>query len=91
MGNTTSALKAARQARRRTEINKASRTRLKSTVRKVETAIAGGDKAAAMAALKEAQPVMMRSSQKGIAHKKTMSRKVSRLSQRIKGIGAEPA
>jgi len=88
MANTSSAQKAARQAARRTAVNKARRSRLRSTVRDVEAAIAAGDKSAAEQALKAAEPVMMRSAQKGVVHKKTMSRKVSRLAARIKTIGA---
>lgn len=88
MANTSSAQKAARQAARRTAVNKTRRSRLRSTVRNVEVAIAAGDKAAAEQALKAAEPVMMRSAQKGVTNKKTMSRKVSRLVARIKTIGA---
>ncbi len=88
MANTSSAQKAARQTARRTAVNKARRSRLRSTVRDVEVAIAAGDKAAAEKALKAAEPVMMRSAQKGVVHKKTMSRKVSRLAARIKSIDA---
>jgi small subunit ribosomal protein S20 len=88
MANTSSAKKAVRQIVRRTEVNKARRTRVRSSVRKVEEAIAAGDKAAAEAALKAAQPELMRSAQKGILHKNTASRKVSRLSHRIKAMGA---
>jgi small subunit ribosomal protein S20 len=83
MANTKSAKKAVRQATRRTAVNKARRTRLKSSVRKVEEAIASGDKKAAAAALKDAEPVIVRTAQKGIAHRKTASRKVSRLAKRI--------
>ncbi len=88
MANTRSAKKAVRQIARRTEINKARRTRMRSSVRKVEEAIASGDKAAAEAALRAAQPELMRSAQKGVLHKNTASRKVSRLSHRISQMGA---
>jgi small subunit ribosomal protein S20 len=88
MANTKSAKKATRQATRRTEVNKARRTRLRSSVRKVEEAIASGDKAAATAALKAAEPVIARTAQKGIVHRKTASRKVSRLVKRIGTMGA---
>lgn len=91
MANTKSAQKAARQAIKRTEVNKARRSRLRSTMRAVETAIDSGDKSAAETALKAAEPLMMKSAQKGIVHKKTMSRKVSRLAARIKTIGAASA
>lgn len=86
MANTSSAKKAARQMVRRTEINKGRRTRLKSEVKKVEEAIAAGNKDAAIAALKAAEPVLARSGQKGVVHKKTASRKTSRLAQRIKAM-----
>lgn len=88
MANTSSAQKAGRQTARRTAVNKARRSRLRSTVRDVEAAIAAGDKTAAEQALKAAEPIMMRSAQKGVVHKKTMSRKVSRLAARIKSIDA---
>ncbi len=88
MANTKSAKKAARQAERRTLINKARRSRVRTCVRKVEEAIASGDKAAAAFALREAQPEIMRSASKGIIHKNTASRKISRLSARIKALGA---
>ena len=83
MANTSSAKKAARQAVRRTEINKSRRTRLKNEVKSVEVAIAAGDKTSAIAALKSAEPVMARTAQKGVIHPKTASRKVSRLTKRI--------
>ena len=86
MANTSSAKKAARQMVRRTEINKARRTRLKTEVKKVEEAIAGGNKDAALAALKAAEPVLARSGQTGVVHKKAASRKTSRLAQRVKAM-----
>jgi len=88
MANTRSAKKAVRQIARRTEVNKARRSHMRSSVRKVEEAIAAGDKAAAEAALRVAQPELMRSAQKGVLHKNTASRKVSRLSHRISQMGA---
>lgn len=88
MANTRSAKKAIRQTARRTEINKSRRSRVRSIVRKVEEAIAGGDQAAAAEALKTAQPELMRGAQKGIVHKNTASRKISRLASRIKALGA---
>lgn len=88
MANTSSAQKAARQTIRRTEVNKARRSRMKSTVRSVEEAISAGDQAKAAEALRAAEPILMRTAQKGIVHKKTMSRKVSRLASRIKGMSA---
>lgn len=86
MANTTSAKKAARRAVRRTEINKSRRSALKTEVRKVEEAIASGDKTKAAAALKVAEPLLMRTAQKGVLHKRAASRKVSRLTARVKGL-----
>jgi small subunit ribosomal protein S20 len=83
MANTKSAKKAARQTVRRTNANKARRSRARSYSRKVEEAIASGDKAAAAAALKEAEPVLARTAQKGLVHRKTASRKVSRLAKHV--------
>jgi small subunit ribosomal protein S20 len=83
MANTKSARKAARKIARRTQINKARRSRLRSFVGKVEDAIAAGDRNQAMAALQAAEPVIMRSAQNGVVHRSTASRKVSRLSHRI--------
>jgi small subunit ribosomal protein S20 len=83
MANTKSARKAARQAIRKTEINKSRRTALRNSMRKVEEAIASGDRAAASAALKSAEPAIMRAAQIGVVHKNNASRKVSRLTHRI--------
>jgi small subunit ribosomal protein S20 len=83
MANTTSAKKATRKIARRTEVNKARRSRMRTFLRKVEEAIASGDKASATEALKAAQPEIMRAAQKGVVHKNTASRKVSRLAHRI--------
>ena len=83
MANTSSARKATRKIARKTEINKARRTLLRNSVRKVEEAIASGDGAAAAAAMKAAEPVIMRAAQRNVVHKNTASRKVSRLSHRI--------
>jgi small subunit ribosomal protein S20 len=88
MANTKSAKKAARQAERRTLINKSRRSRMRTFVRKVEEAIASGDRDAANVALREAQPEIMRSASKGLLHKNTASRKISRLSARIKTLAA---
>jgi len=87
MANTKSAKKAARQATRRTVVNKARRTRLRSSVRRVEEAIASGNKEAAAAALKEAEPVIARTAQKGIVHHNSASRKMSRLAKRVGAMG----
>ena len=68
MANTSSARKAARKIARRTEVNKGRRSKMRSFLRKVEEAIAAGDRTQALAALKEAEPVIMRSAQKGVVH-----------------------
>lgn len=83
MANTKSAKKAARQTVRRTNANKGRRSRARSYARKVEEAIEAGDKKAAAAALKEAELVLARTAQKGLLHRKTASRKVSRLAKRV--------
>lgn len=83
MANTPSAKKAARKIARRTVVNGARRSRMRTFLRKVEEAIASGDKSAAAAALQAAQPELMRAAQKGVVHKNTASRKVSRLAHRI--------
>lgn len=88
MANTKSAKKAARQTLRRTEINKSRRTRMRTAVRKAEEAITGADAKLAIAALVAAQSELMKAAQKGIVHKNTASRKVSRLSKRIKALEA---
>ena len=87
MANTSSARKAARKIARRTEINKGRRSKLRSFVRKVEEAIDAGDRAQALAALREAEPVIMRSAQKGVVHRNAASRKVSRLTHRVAQLG----
>jgi small subunit ribosomal protein S20 len=83
MANTKSAKKAARQSARRTVINKARRTRVRSAVRKIEEAIASGDRAAAVAAMAEAEPALIRAANHGIVHRNAARRKVSRLAHRI--------
>jgi small subunit ribosomal protein S20 len=83
MANTTSAKKATRKIARRTEVNKARRTRMRSEVRKVEEAIASGDRKSASAALRQAEPEIMRAAQKGVIHKASASRKISRLAHQI--------
>jgi len=88
MANTKSAKKMVRKIARRTEVNKSRRSRVRTFVRKVEEAVASGDKAAAITALKAAEPEIMRSVQKGVLHKNTASRKVSRLAARVKGVAA---
>ena len=86
MANTKSAARADRVAKRRNIVNKSRSTRLKSTVRKVEEAIGAGDKSVAEAALRSAEPVLMRSAQKGVVHKRAASRKVSRLTARVRSM-----
>lgn len=88
MANTKSAKKAARQTIRRTEVNKSRRSRMRTFIRKVEEAIATGDHSAAFAALQAAQPEVMRAAQKGILHKNTASRKVSRLNKSVLALKA---
>lgn len=88
MANTSSAKKATRKIARRTEVNKSRRSRVRNFVRKVEEALASGDKTAATAAFAAAQPELMRAATKGILHKNTASRKVSRLAQRLKTLNA---
>jgi small subunit ribosomal protein S20 len=83
MANTSSAKKAARKIVRRTVINRNRVGRVRTYVRKVEEALAAGDKAAASAALKEAEPELMRAASKGVVHKNTASRKVSRLAAQV--------
>lgn len=88
MANNPSARKRIRQTEKRTLRNAARRSRLRTFIKKVETAIAGGDHETARAALREAQPEMQRAAGKGIVHLNTVSRKISRLSSRIKALGA---
>jgi small subunit ribosomal protein S20 len=83
MANTPSAKKAVRKISRRTAVNKNRRTRMRGFIRKVEEAVAAGDKKTADEALKSAQPEIMRAAGKGILHKNTASRKISRLAKRI--------
>jgi small subunit ribosomal protein S20 len=87
MANTPQSKKRARQSERRLTINKARRSRIRTYLRKVEEAIASGDKEAAQAALRAAQPELMRGVTKGVFHKNTASRKMSRLSSRVKSLG----
>jgi small subunit ribosomal protein S20 len=72
----------------RTDVNKARRTRVRGFIRKVEEAIASGDGKAANEALRAAQPEMMRAATKGVMHANTVSRKISRLSSRVKAVSA---
>ena len=88
MANTLSAKKRVRQINRKTEFNKARRSRIRTFVKRVEDCLLKGDSDAAVKALKEAQPEIQRGVSKGILHKNTASRKISRLSNRIKSISA---
>lgn len=88
MANTKSAKKATRKIAQRTEVNKARRSRMRSHVRVVEEAIVAGDKPAAEAAFKQAEPLLVRTGQYGIIHKRAAARKVSRLSARVKAMSA---
>ncbi|MCH2067915.1 30S ribosomal protein S20 [Shimia sp.] len=86
MANSPQAKKRARQNERRLEVNKARRSRIRTFIRKVEEAIESGDKASASAALKAAQPELMRGVSKGVYHKNTAARKMSRLAARVKAL-----
>lgn len=88
MANSPSSKKRARQAEGRAEVNKARRSRMRTFIRKVEEAIATGDSAAAAEALRLAQPEIMRSVSRGVVHANTASRKISRLSGRVKALQA---
>ncbi|MGY3438420.1 MULTISPECIES: 30S ribosomal protein S20 [unclassified Marinovum] len=87
MANTPQSKKRARQNEKRALINKARRSRIRGQLRKVEEAIASGDKDAATSALRAAQPELMRGVSRGVMHKNTASRKMSRLSARVKALG----
>jgi small subunit ribosomal protein S20 len=89
MANTSSAKKAARKIARRAEVNGKRITRVRTYVRKVDEAIASGNKDAAAAALKAAEPELMRAASKGVIPKKTASRKVSGLSARVRAVAAK--
>ena len=86
MANSPQAKKRARQIERRTAVNKTRKSRIRTFLRKVEEAIESGDKDAAVYAFRAAQPELMRGVTKGIFHKNTASRKVSRLASRVKAI-----
>lgn len=86
MANTPQSKKRARQSERRADVNKSRRSRIRTFLRKVEEAIESGDRNAATAALRAAQPELMRGVTKGIFHKNTATRKMSRLSARVKAI-----
>jgi len=88
MANTASARKRIRQTKVRTERNHARKSRMRTFIKKLETAIAGGDKASAAAALRAAQPEMQRAAGKGVVHANTVARKLSRLSAKVKALPA---
>ena len=86
MANSPSSRKRALQAERRAEINKGRRSRMRTFIRKVEEALASGDAAVASAALRAAQPEIMRNVSSGVVHKNTASRKISRLAGRVNAL-----
>jgi small subunit ribosomal protein S20 len=88
MANTDSAKKRIRQIARRTDVNRARMGRVRTYMRSVEEAIASGDKVGAEAAFKVMQPELMRGARRGLVHRNLVARKLSRLSKRIKGLGA---
>jgi small subunit ribosomal protein S20 len=88
MANSPSSRKRARQIERRTAVNKMRRSRIRTFLRKVEEAIASGDSKLAGEALRSAQPEVMRGVSRGVLHKNTASRKISRLAARVKALGA---
>lgn len=88
MANTPSAKKAARKIERRTEVNRARRSRVRTFLRKLEDAISAGDVANATLAFKAAEPEIMRAVTKGVLHKNTAARKVSRLASRVAKLSA---
>lgn len=88
MANHMSAKKRIRQIERRTQVNRTRVSRIRTFVRKVEEAIAGGDKEQAAAAFRDVQPELMRGANRGVLHPNTVSRRLSRLSRRIKAMNA---
>ena len=91
MANTASARKRIRQTEKRTARNRARRSRVRTFLRKVELAISGGDKTQAQEAFRAAQPELQRAVTKGVFHRNTVARKLSRLSTRIKSLGGAPS
>jgi len=87
MAQHKSAKKRIRQTARRTDVNRARLSKIRTSIKKVETAIASGDKKAAEAALRAAQPVIQGSARKSVLHRNTAARKVSRLAARVKALG----
>lgn len=88
MANTKSAKKATRKIARRTQVNRNRMSRVRTFVRKAEEALAAGDKAAAGEALRAVQPELMRAVSRGVLHRNTASRKISRLAARVKALSA---
>jgi small subunit ribosomal protein S20 len=88
MANTVSAKKAVRKIERKTAVNRDRRSKMRSYIRRVDEAVASGDHAAAAAALKDAQPLIMRAANAGIVHKNAAARKVSRLTRKVKALEA---
>ena len=88
MANTKSAQKAVRKIARRTAVNKSRRSEMRTFVRKVEEALAAKDAAGAASALSAAEPLVARAAQKGILHRHTASRKISRLTKRVKALAS---
>ncbi len=88
MANTVSAKKMTRKIAKRTAVNTTRRSRVRTFIRKVEEAIASGDSKAASEALKSAQPEIMRAANRGVLHKNTASRKISRLASRVKSLAS---
>lgn len=86
MANHASAAKRARQSVKRNTLNRARVSAMRGAVKKVEVAIAAGDAAAAAAALKKAEPALVRTAQKGVIKRETAARKVSRLSKKVKAL-----
>lgn len=86
MAQHKSAEKRARQTKKRTAVNRARRSKVRTAVKKLESAIASGDKAAAQTALKEAQPALDKSVNKGVVVRRNASRKLSRLNARVKAM-----
>ena len=88
MANIKSAIKAARKAKRQTQVNQARMSSIRTAVRKVEEAIVGKNKEKARAAFRMAEPEVMRGVRQGMIHRNTAARKISRLSARIKAMAA---
>ena len=88
MANTTSAQKMVRKIERRTAVNKSRRSRVRTFIKKLDTAVEAGDQQAAQAAFRTAESEIMRAVSKGVMHKNTAARKVSRLSKRVRALSA---